>query len=152
MFRASNVSGFDRSLDAVGRTADTVLTAFTDGCSGLRSILTDAGVKDPQVEGRARALRERALQVVQLLPQVPEEILAAFNAIEGPSALADFIAGMMDVSPEEKQALLETFDLRARLDKIIDLLTHRIEVLKVSREVEQKTRESIGDSSRSRLN
>ena len=35
-----------RSLDAVGRTEDTVLTAFTDGCSGLRRILADAGVTD----------------------------------------------------------------------------------------------------------
>jgi hypothetical protein len=36
----------DRSLDAVGRTADTVLTAFTDGCSGLRRILADAGISE----------------------------------------------------------------------------------------------------------
>jgi hypothetical protein len=35
-----------RSLDAVGRTEDTVLTAFTDGCSGLRRILANAGVTD----------------------------------------------------------------------------------------------------------
>src|SRR5206468_9146621 len=33
-----------RSLDAVGRTEGTVLTAFTDGCPGLRRILRDAGV------------------------------------------------------------------------------------------------------------
>jgi hypothetical protein len=33
-----------RSLDAVGRTKGTVLTAFTDGCPGLRRILLDAGV------------------------------------------------------------------------------------------------------------
>ena len=36
-----------RSLDAVGRTEDTVLTAFTDGCAGLRRILADAGVAEP---------------------------------------------------------------------------------------------------------
>src|SRR5690349_10525840 len=35
-----------RSLDAVGRSAETVLTAFTDGCSGLRRILADAGVTE----------------------------------------------------------------------------------------------------------
>jgi hypothetical protein len=35
-----------RSLDAVGRTEDTVLSAFTDGCSGLRRILADAGVTE----------------------------------------------------------------------------------------------------------
>ena len=34
----------NRNLDAVGRTKDTALTAFTDGCSGLRRILVDAGV------------------------------------------------------------------------------------------------------------
>ena len=36
----------NRSLDAVGRTEETALTAFTDGCSGLRRILADAGVTD----------------------------------------------------------------------------------------------------------
>jgi hypothetical protein len=35
-----------RSLDAVGRTEDTVLTAFTDGCPGLRRILAEAGVTE----------------------------------------------------------------------------------------------------------
>ncbi len=37
------------SLDAVGRAKDTVLTAFTDGCSGLRRILADAGVSESPV-------------------------------------------------------------------------------------------------------
>ncbi len=36
-----------RSLDAVGRTGDTALTAFTDGCPGLRRSLADAGVTTP---------------------------------------------------------------------------------------------------------
>jgi hypothetical protein len=38
-----------RSLNAVGRTADTVLTAFTDGCSGLRSILVEAGITEAPI-------------------------------------------------------------------------------------------------------
>ena len=38
-----------RSLEAVGRTAGTVSTAFTDGCSGLRSILAAAGVMKPPI-------------------------------------------------------------------------------------------------------
>jgi hypothetical protein len=38
-----------RNLDAVGRTEDTALTAFTDGCSGLRRILADAGVAGPPI-------------------------------------------------------------------------------------------------------
>jgi hypothetical protein len=39
----------DRSLDAVGRTEETVLTAFTDGCPGLRRILAEAGVTETPI-------------------------------------------------------------------------------------------------------
>ncbi len=114
-------------------------------------IIEEPALPDPQVEGRARALRERATQVLQMLPQVPAEIVTAFEAVEGAGALADFIAGMMDITPEEKQSLLETFELKARLDKMLELLSHRIEVLKVSREVDERTRESIGDANRKHL-
>jgi len=38
-----------RNLDAVGRTKDTALTAFTDGCPGLRRLLADAGVVGPPI-------------------------------------------------------------------------------------------------------
>src|SRR4051794_28402551 len=38
-----------RALDAVGRTGDTALTAFTDGCPGLRRILADTGVTAPPI-------------------------------------------------------------------------------------------------------
>ena len=106
----------------------------------------------PEVEGRARALRIRAMEVMQLLPQVPEELVAAFQSVESSAAqLADFIAGMIDVTAEEKQAILETFDLTRRLDKLLDLLSHRLEVLKVSKQVEERTRESIGDANRKAL-
>jgi ATP-dependent Lon protease len=52
---------------------------------------------------------------------------------------------------EEKQGLLETFDLKARLDKLLELLSRRIEVLKVSKDVDERTRESIGDANRKHL-
>jgi hypothetical protein len=38
-----------RGLETVGRVADTELTAFTDGCSGLQSILTEAGCQKPPI-------------------------------------------------------------------------------------------------------
>ena len=38
-----------RALEVMGRTGDTELTAFTDGCVGLRSILADAGVASPPI-------------------------------------------------------------------------------------------------------
>ncbi len=55
-----------RNLDAVGRTGDTALTAFTDGCPGLRRSLADAGVTTPpmldwfHVAMRLRHLKQTA--------------------------------------------------------------------------------------------
>jgi ATP-dependent Lon protease len=106
---------------------------------------------DVDIEGRALNLKERAIEILRLLPQVPEEMVAALQGVEGPARLADFISGLMDVGVEEKQALLETFDLKARLDKLLDLLTHRIEVLKVSREIDERTKASIDDRNREHL-
>jgi ATP-dependent Lon protease len=114
-------------------------------------VIDDADHVDADIEGRAHSLRERAVEILQLLPQVPEEMVTALQGVEGPAPLADFIAGLMDISPEEKQGLLETFDLKPRLDKLLELLSHRIEVLKVSREIDARTRESIDDTNRKHL-
>jgi ATP-dependent Lon protease len=103
------------------------------------------------IEGRALTLRQRAAEILQLLPQVPTEVASALQGVEGPARLADFIAGLMDIGAEEKQTLLETFDLKARLDKLLELLTHRIEVLKVSRDISERTKGSIEDSNRKHL-
>src|SRR5882672_3385279 len=113
--------------------------------------IDDPDEVDTEIEGRARALKQRAAETLQLLPNVPEEMVAVLQGVEGASRLADFIAGLMDIGVEEKQALLETFDLKARLDKLLDLLARRIEVLKVSRDIDERTRESISDVNRKHL-
>jgi len=114
-------------------------------------LIEESAQTSPEIEGRAHSLKERALEILRLLPQVPEELIVALQGVDGPARLADFIAGVIDVSVEEKQALLEMFDLRNRLDKLLELLTHRIEVLKVSREIDARTRESIDDRNREHL-
>jgi len=106
---------------------------------------------DAEIEGRGRALKQSALETLQLLPQAPPEMSAALQGIDDPAQLADVIGGLMDSTPEEKQALLETFDLKARLDKLLELLARRIQVLKVSRDVTARTHESIGDLNRKHL-
>jgi len=105
----------------------------------------------PEIEGRARLLKQRAVEILQLLPQVPEEMVAALQNVDGAARLADFISGLIDIGAEEKQSLLETFDLKARLDKLLELLARRIEVLKVTREIDERTRESISDLNRKHL-
>ena len=114
-------------------------------------LIAESEGADPDIEGRAHSLKQRATEILQLLPQVPEEMVSALQGVESAARLADLIAGLMDISAEEKQAFLETFDLKARLDKLLELLAHRIEVLKVSHEIAERTRGSIDDSQRKHL-
>jgi ATP-dependent Lon protease len=113
--------------------------------------IEDTAATGSEIEGRARALKQRALEVLELLPQMPAELAATLQAIDDPAQLADVIASMLDIDVAEKQSLLETFDLRARLDRLLEILARRIEVLKVSRDVAERTRESIGDVNRKHL-
>ena len=97
-------------------------------------------VIDREVEARGLNLREKAAEALQLLPQAPAELANAIRAIESISSLADIVASFMDLKTADKQDILATFDLKTRLDRILALLNRRIEVLKVSRQIDEKTR------------
>ncbi len=100
-------------------------------------------VSDTEIEARFHQLRERALEGLQLLPSAPAELVAAVRNIDSPAALADMVAAFMDVKPSEKQDILETSDLRTRLDKVLWQLAHSIEVLRLSRQIADQTRETM---------
>jgi ATP-dependent Lon protease len=102
-------------------------------------------VLDREVEARGLNLREKALEAVQLLPQAPGELVNAIRSIESIPALADMVASFMDLKTAEKQEILATFDLKARLDRVLTLLGRRIEVLKVSRQIDERTREAFDE-------
>jgi ATP-dependent Lon protease len=102
-------------------------------------------VLDREVEARGLSLRDRALEAVQLLPQAPGELVNAIRSIESIPALADMVASFMDLKAAEKQEILATFDLKTRLDRVLTLLGRRIEVLKVSRQIDERTREAFDE-------
>jgi ATP-dependent Lon protease len=105
----------------------------------------------PEIEARLHQLRQRAVEALQLLPNVPQELIGAVQNIPSAPALADFVASVMDLKPEEKQDVLTTVDLRARLDKVLWMLAYRIEVLRLSRDIGQQTREAMESRQREHL-
>ncbi len=114
-------------------------------------LIEPASQVDADTEARAYNLRQKAIEILNLLPQVPEGVQSALSAVDEPENLADFVASQIDVEPAEKQKLLETFDLKQRLDALLELLNHRLEVLRISHEIDQRTRESITDKNRKHM-
>jgi ATP-dependent Lon protease len=105
----------------------------------------EATVLDSEIEARGLNLRDKALEAVQLLPQAPGELVNAIRSIESIPALADMVASFMDLKAADKQEILATFDLKTRLDRVLTLLGRRIEVLKVSRQIDERTREAFDE-------
>jgi ATP-dependent Lon protease len=110
--------------------------------------IAEPEVKTPEIEARFVNLKAQTLEAIQLLPQAPPDLLAAIQSIDGPSALADLAIAYMDVKPEEKQEILETVDISARMDKVSRLLAHRIEVLRLSQEIGRQTKAALDERQR----
>jgi ATP-dependent Lon protease len=107
--------------------------------------LPEPSTAKPEVEARALNLKRLSAEAISLLPQAPAELANAIQAVESPSTLADLVASFMDIKAHEKQELLETIDLKIRLDRVTELLTKRIEVLRLQRQIEEQTREAIDE-------
>jgi ATP-dependent Lon protease len=102
----------------------------------------------PEIEARFLNLQRQAIEAIQLLPQTPPELLAAFQSTTSPAALADLATSYMDIKPAEKQEILETIDLSLRMDKVSRYLAERLEVLRLSNEIGQKTKAAFDERQR----
>ncbi len=110
---------------------------------------TESG--DAAVEARATYLKQKAAEAIELLPQAPPELAHALKQVESANLLADLIAGLIDIKPSEKQDILETLDIGERLDKVTEFLAHRVQVLKLSREIGEQTQEKLDERQREYL-
>jgi len=102
----------------------------------------------PEIEARFLQLKERAVEAIQLLANAPEELAVVVQQVGSPGLLADMVANLLDVKNEDKQDLLETFELKRRLDKVLELLAERLGVLRISKEIGDKTKKEFDERQR----
>jgi ATP-dependent Lon protease len=110
--------------------------------------LSDTDTGSPEIEARLDALKQRAMEALALLPQVPADLARTVQSVDSAGQLADLIVSFMDVKASEKQEVLETINLKDRLDKVLRMLAHRVEVLKITRDISKQTQEALGERQR----
>ncbi len=127
---------------------------FLDGWPFLvaRVAMVDTGDDSgPDIEARLLQLREQAVEAVRLLPDAPDELAAVLGGMTSPALLTDMVANFLDVKPQDKQNLLETFDLKQRMDKVLERLGERVGVLKLSKQIGDKTRAEFDQRQREHI-
>lgn len=112
------------------------------------SFMPDPKSDDLELEARRRYLQNLAIDVAKLLPQLPSDVTQTLQNIGDAGALADLIANFMDMTPAEKQQLLEVTDLHERLERVSELLRKQYEVLKITREIDSKAKASMDERQR----
>jgi ATP-dependent Lon protease len=110
--------------------------------------IEEPAITSPEIQARFIHLRSQAIEAVQLMPQAPQDLLQALQAVEQPSALADLAAAYMDLKPEEKQEVLETIDPGARMERVSRFLAQRLEVLRLSQEIGRQTKAALDERQR----
>ena len=102
--------------------------------------IPEPAITSPEIEARFLNLQRQAIEAIQLLPQAPPELVAVFQSTTSPAALADLTTAYMDIKPQEKQEILETIELSQRMEKVSRYLAERLEVLRLTNEIGQKTK------------
>ncbi|PWF41756.1 endopeptidase La [Massilia glaciei] len=111
-------------------------------------LLPEAQENTAEIQALLLQLKQRSTEILGLLPQVPAELSRSVQGITSAAAYADFIAGLLDITVQEKQDVLETLDLPKRLAKVLAFLVHRIEVLRLSEQIKQETKERMDEHQR----
>jgi ATP-dependent Lon protease len=103
--------------------------------------------KDKEVEARFLHLKEQAKEALSSC-RIPAGVGSALQAVSSASTLADMVSTYLDIPTPEKQEILETFEVKARLDRVSAKLAHRLEVLRLSKEISNQTRGSMEKAQR----
>ena len=131
-------------LQAMGRLRIEAVLATPETPAVKVQRIMEPIERSPEIDARFHQLRERSLEILALIEQVPPELAVTVRSAEQPGPLADFVTGLLDLTPVEKQEILETVALVPRLDLVISRLAYRHQVLKLSHDIGQQTRESMG--------
>ena len=115
--------------------------------AGARPVLADEGINH-EVEALRRAVIAQFDQYVKLNKKIPPEILTSIVGIEDAGRLADTIAAHLPVKLEQKQEILEMFDIRARIERLLAQLESEIDILQVEKRIRGRVKRQMEKSQR----
>jgi ATP-dependent Lon protease len=93
-------------------------------------------------------LRDSAVRLSQLRPDIPEETAAIIRNIEDPEQLADFLAPQLDTSVAERQSIVEELDLRKRVRAVQKQISAQLEVAQIQQKLQKDVQSQFSDAQR----
>jgi ATP-dependent Lon protease len=127
------------------------VTGFTDRSDFFQASIekiSDLPGEGKETEALIRTVKTNFEQYIKLNKKVPAETLASVAQIEDPAKLADTVAAHLSVKISDRQALLETLDTTARLEKVLSLIEGEVGVLQVERKIRSRVKRQMEKTQR----
>jgi ATP-dependent Lon protease len=96
--------------------------------------------KDKEMQGLMSNLTTQYERVVELSSGLNQELAAMAKSLEEPDTLADMVTSTINSSTEEKQAVLETLDVKERLKKVTQLVNYQLEILEIGNKIQSQVK------------
>ena len=123
-----------------------VIERFIEGESYLRvevGMLEEDFLPSPELDGLMRGVVDLFDRYVELDKKVPPEVNLTVRGVEDAGRMADIVASNLGIGITDKQDVLETFQMNARLEKLSTVLQREIEILDMDRSIRQRVRQQI---------
>jgi ATP-dependent Lon protease len=107
-------------------------------------VVHDVIEKSVEMEALVRNIMEQLKRAINLAPYLPEELQVSALNTEDPGKLADLVASNLNLNIQQKQEILETFDVKDRLRKLTFHINKEVEVLELSKKIQSKAATEMG--------
>ena len=104
--------------------------------------------KDPAFAALHKELRERAAELGEKTGIAAEIVQHVIQSVADAGAFADIVAGYLEISPKERQALLEAIGVEERLRRVLIHVQRQIELVDAQQEIQSRVRQELGDRQR----
>ncbi len=132
-----------------GRRAQVVeIDDSSDFLLGTVQEIYEEKITDPEVIALGRAAIHHFEDYIKLNKKIASEVLSSVNQLEDTNKIADTLASHVAVSIEDKQQLLEKLDVRARLERLYELMDGEISVLQVERRIRSRVKRQMEKTQR----
>ncbi|MCC8996567.1 MAG: endopeptidase La [Nitrosomonas sp.] len=110
--------------------------------------ITSEESNNAEAEAMRRTIVNQFDQYVKLNKKIPSEIITSLNGIEDAGRLADTIAAYLPLKLEQKQEILEIFDVSKRLEHLLGLLEAELDILQVEKRIRGRVKRQMEKSQR----
>lgn len=120
----------------------------TEECFAARPELVAENETDVEIQALMRTVFAQFDQYVKLNKKIPPEILTSLASIDEAGRLADTIAAHLTLKLEEKQKILEMFDVAERLERLLRLMEGEIDILQVEKRIRGRVKRQMEKTQR----